>query len=172
MDEVMQLLTDLYPEKDIHVDMSVIMREFTVTVGNRSITIPIHGWESYLNQAIRVGVFEDNYGIRTSTKQKSDRATVKDAREWWVIDFDDTLRDWKTGEVIPGAKEALESYRSAGEYITIFTNRIDQKYTEVKTWLEENQIPFDRIICGKPFYTRMIDDKARHFQGWDKDYRI
>ncbi len=83
-----------------------------------------------------------------------------------AIDFDDTIMDYETQEPIPGARESLETFKVQGDMITVFTNRQDQKYTWIRDWLLKNAIPFDRIVCGKPYYDLFIDDKAQKFEGW------
>ena len=87
-----------------------------------------------------------------------------------AIDFDDTIMNYRTEKPLQGAKVSLDKYHKRGDVITIFTNRMDQKYTWIRDWLITWKIPYDRIICGKPFYTVFIDDKAKQFTGWDKDY--
>lgn len=87
-----------------------------------------------------------------------------------AIDFDDVIMDYKTSEVMPGAVDAIWGYRHADHEITIFTGRRDAKWNEIKEFMHLHNIPYDRIICGKPIFDIFIDDKARRFEGWGKDY--
>lgn len=91
------------------------------------------------------------------------------------IDFDMTLA-YNTGhpdyiplEPIRGSKLALERIKKYGWDITIFTARHWGDYDLIKSWLKKNKIPFDRIVCGKPLFRYLIDDRALHFGGNWKD---
>lgn len=92
------------------------------------------------------------------------------SRELIGIDLDATLIDPGTNKVIYGARERLQAYREAGHHVTIFTSRGDQRYQETHQLLTMLRIPFDRLICGKPLFTRYIGDEAEKFAGWDRDY--
>jgi hypothetical protein len=35
-------------------------------------------------------------------------------------------------------------------------------------WLDENQIPYDQVILGKPIGDYWIDDRAIRFSSWDQ----
>lgn len=94
----------------------------------------------------------------------------KDMTRYVAIDFDDTIMDARTERPVRGAKDAIRAMKDGGCFITVFTNRLDQRWTWVRDWMDRNGIPFDRIQCGKPFYEVFIDDKAAKFEGWDKQY--
>jgi uncharacterized HAD superfamily protein len=92
------------------------------------------------------------------------------------VDFDGTLcTEEKTFErplaaPLPGAREALERMRREGHTIVIWTARGWEQYRISKDWLDRHCFPYDQIIMGKPIASIFIDDRARHFEGWEKDY--
>lgn len=86
------------------------------------------------------------------------------------IDFDGVVFDKAKGILIEGAKGALSEYYKEGHEVTVFTNRPDYEYTSVKSILDSNHVPYDRLICGKPSYDVFIDDRNERFTGWDKKY--
>lgn len=96
-----------------------------------------------------------------------------------AIDFDGTIHDdahpvegRRMGPPIPGAKEALEAYRRKGHTIIIHTVRGGSP-EHIEAWMKYYGIPFDRVTNIKPMKPSadlFIDDKARQFIGWDKDY--
>lgn len=86
------------------------------------------------------------------------------------VDFDGVIFDKREGTVIDGAAAALRSMKIEGHEITVFTNRPDYDYSSVKAILDGKNIPYHRIICGKPSYDLFIDDSAVKFTGWGKEY--
>ncbi len=92
-----------------------------------------------------------------------------------AVDFDGTVvshRYPKIGELKEGAKEALVAFHEAGHKIIIWTCRTGQQERDVRSFLQENGIPFDTInnpIMGADMGTRKvfadmyIDDKAVQF---------
>ena len=84
------------------------------------------------------------------------------------IDFDQTIFDRRTGEM-SGAGIINEWFLDGNE-ITIFTSRADTDYSTIKKLLDDAKIKYTRIICGKPMYDILIDDKAVKFEGWGKKY--
>lgn len=92
------------------------------------------------------------------------------------VDLDGTLcTEEKTFErplatPLPGARAALERMRVAGHTIVIWTARGWEQYRISKERLDRNGIPYDQILMGKPIASIFIDDRARHFTGWDQDY--
>jgi len=87
-----------------------------------------------------------------------------------AIDFDDTLMDKASGEMIEGADTALHGLKHQGHEILIFTTRPDYDRGMIKGWLEAHDVPFDSIQCGKPSYHVLIDDRAKEFIGWGGEY--
>lgn len=87
-----------------------------------------------------------------------------------AIDFDDTLFNTKTSTVNEDAVAQIADWKSRGHSITIFTARPDWDYPSVKAILEMALVDYDRIVCGKPAYDLLIDDRAERFKGWGEDY--
>ncbi len=79
------------------------------------------------------------------------------------------------GELIPGAKEALESLRESGYKIIIHTSRSDsfEALMKIMDFLDDNGIPYDEINVNsdccwsapKPPADLYIDDRALRFNG-------
>lgn len=102
------------------------------------------------------------------------RFLTKEELLWVGMDLDGTLADTKPphfelDKVVEGAREALERITAKGFKIVIYTARPWHDYNNVEDWLKENQIPFRRIICGKPLFKYMVDDRGINFNGnWDE----
>ena len=96
------------------------------------------------------------------------------------IDIDGTIShylewvDAKTfGEVLPHCAETIHHLKADGWYVIIYTTRADKN--EIKTFLENNNVPFDAINenpnqpsnanGGKPFADVYVDDRAIQFDG-------
>lgn len=91
--------------------------------------------------------------------------------KWIGVDFDETIAN-NSGDpnYIPstpifGAVEALKAIDYWGYKIVIFTARPWVDYKNIEEWCDHFQIPARRIICGKPFFLKMIDDKNIEFHG-------
>lgn len=90
---------------------------------------------------------------------------------WAGIDFDGVLADnsgWPDFEILEpldGAKEAMEKMEADGWKLTIYTARPWADYQKIEDWLIKHGIPFRRIICGKPLFRFMIDDRNIEFNG-------
>jgi hypothetical protein len=69
------------------------------------------------------------------------------------------------GEPIPGAVEAMKKLDSDGWKLVIYTARHWSDYINIEDWLTKHGIPFREIICGKPLFRYMIDDKNIEFKG-------
>ena len=101
-----------------------------------------------------------------------------------AIDFDGVLhlysKGWNGGEIydppVPGAKEAMEKLKEAGHTLYIFSTRSNKIFRKndpvdhnkaMKKWLEEHEIPFDKMwTFGKPMADVFIDDRAIGFRGY------
>lgn len=70
--------------------------------------------------------------------------------------------------VVSGAVEYLESLRDSGWYIIIYTSRWEQDREVTEWWLKAHQIPFDKLILGKPLADIYLDDKAIRFTSWEE----
>lgn len=87
-----------------------------------------------------------------------------------VVDFDGTLCEaaWspeRPDERPIGAIKAvnivkLRELKRAGWDILIYTARPGVDYIPVVTWLRENDVPFDQLLCEKPLGAAYIDDLA------------
>lgn len=95
--------------------------------------------------------------------------------KWVGIDFDDTIcrnsgfPDFIPTNMIDGFREALDKIVGMGLKPVIFTARTWAEYNIVEDWLKENNLTVSKIICGKPLFRCMIDDKNIEFDGdWTK----
>ncbi len=105
-----------------------------------------------------------------------------------VIDLDGTICTLKQeGETyadvspLPGAKEKLETLKSNGHYLIIYTARhmktcdgniervIEKMEGVTREWLEKHAIPYDELVFGKPFGHLYIDDLAHPFTSWEDE---
>lgn len=94
---------------------------------------------------------------------------------WLGIDFDGVVAH-NTGypkyiltKPIKGAKEALEGLTNKSWKIIIYTARPWSDYELIENWLIYHNIPFRRIICGKPLFKYIIDDRNIEFKNdWNE----
>ena len=86
------------------------------------------------------------------------------------VDLDDTIMDYCTGEPILGAIKALQKMKQEGHQVIIFTANWLTHKGIVMGWLKAHKIPYDDLVMSKPIFDILIDDRARQFTGWDKDY--
>ena len=93
-----------------------------------------------------------------------------------MIDLDGTLcteelpENRPTAKPMPGAVEAVKSYKALGHIVVIWTGRGWPEYMMTKKWLRDNDILYDELLMGKPIANLIIDDRSRDFEGWNKDY--
>jgi len=100
-----------------------------------------------------------------------------------LIDFDVPIHKYSKGYFnaqiydIPteGSKEALQFLKNEGFEIVIHTTRVSQeehpegyKVNEqaIRTWLDQQGIPFDRITSEKLLALAYIDDRGVRFSNW------
>ena len=109
--------------------------------------------------------------VKVNTELKAENMT------WLGVDLDKTIAITKESEnfdldkIIPGAKNTLKKLEADGWKIIIYTARHWAQYAQIEVWLIANDIPFRRIICGKPLCKYYIDDRAIGFRGdWDDVY--
>lgn len=90
------------------------------------------------------------------------------------IDFDDTLYNRSTEQPIQGAVEVLSQLKDEGYAILILSSRINPELwgelvkfreKEIADWMEQYNIPYDKIVAFKPPADLYIDDKALRFEG-------
>jgi len=86
------------------------------------------------------------------------------------IDFDDVIMDYTTGEEIPGAGDWIRKKKQEGHRIIILTSNWLTHRGLLVGWLQSHNIPYDDLQLNKPMYEIYIDDRARRFEGWDKEY--
>jgi len=97
-----------------------------------------------------------------------------------MVDLDRTIHQYSKGfqdgslydTPFPQAREALQKLKSKGFEIVIFTSRVcpevaafhgqdlKEQYTNIENWLNNNDIPFDRVTATKLDADFYIDDKA------------
>lgn len=91
------------------------------------------------------------------------------------VDFDRTIaqpaKHPAIGEPIEGAKESLAKLKDLGYNVIIYSCRGDTEegLKAMEEWLDKHDMPYDSIFSGeKPFFKYLIDDRAIHFDSWDK----
>jgi len=104
---------------------------------------------------------------------------IKDEEIKWVgVDFDLTIAhssgfpNFIPTVPLPGCVEALQELDRRGYKITVHTARHWADYQNIERWCAHYKIPVRRIICGKPLFKWMIDDKNLAFdpnddKSWD-----
>lgn len=71
------------------------------------------------------------------------------------------------GEIMPGAEEALWNLQEQGWKVVVWTARPWSDYENIEHWLNDQNLPFSRIICGKPLVRWLIDDRNIEFNPKD-----
>lgn len=84
--------------------------------------------------------------------------------KWLAVDLDGTLAkpiwpDPGVGKPITSAVKKIREAVKAGWKIIINTSRPWDHYEMIEKWLIKNEIPFDRILCGKVLAAAYIDDR-------------
>ena len=93
-----------------------------------------------------------------------------------LIDIDGTICTEERTFDIPlakpfkGAREKINAWYDNGHTIIFWSARGWEQYKITEKWLNDNGFKYHQILLGKPQCTIFIDDRARKFQGWDKDY--
>lgn len=93
-----------------------------------------------------------------------------------LIDIDGTICteertfDRPLAKPIAGAKEKINKWYEDGHTIIFWSARGWEQYKVTEKWLKDNGFMYHQILLGKPQGTIFIDDRARQFIGWDKDY--
>ena len=83
---------------------------------------------------------------------------------WLGVDFDGTLvntkyPDFTLGEPIHENVEKLKECVALGYKIIIHTARPWENHQMISKYLDDNNIPYDSIVCGKLLVHRYIDDR-------------
>lgn len=99
----------------------------------------------------------------------------KDGLRWVGVDWDETIventgfPDFIPTHPIKGAVKSLQKLDEMGYKVIIFTARPWSDYQNIESYCIEHDIPARRIICGKPLFKCIIDDKNVAFNGnWEK----
>lgn len=102
-----------------------------------------------------------------SKKSKKPGPRNSDRLQWYAIDFDGTLCEaWKPGDKHDHIGAPIEANIGklcevvlAGYKVIIHTSRPWADYELIEWWLNENAVPFSRIVCGKLMAKYYIDDR-------------
>lgn len=88
---------------------------------------------------------------------------------WLAVDLDKTLAEashwpvlhpvWPIGPPIPSAVAKVRDAVAHGWKVIIHTARPWADYEMIEGWLTANDIPFNRIVCGKLLAAAYIDDR-------------
>jgi hydroxymethylpyrimidine pyrophosphatase-like HAD family hydrolase len=93
-----------------------------------------------------------------------------------MIDIDGTICteekpfERPLAKILPGAVETINKYVEDGHTVVFWTGRGWDQYKITKKWLDDHGFQYAQLLMGKPIVNLFIDDRARHFEGWDKDY--
>ena len=93
-----------------------------------------------------------------------------------MIDIDGTVcSEEKTFERVlalplEGAVNSVNELFKAGNTIIFWTARGWEQYRITKHWLDSHGFLYHQLLMGKPIVDLFIDDRARQFVGWNKNY--
>lgn len=99
-----------------------------------------------------------------------------DILKWLAVDLDLTLAnssgapDYELLAPIEDNVRKLRECSELGYKIIIHTSRHWEHYKYIEEWLNDYEIPYKAIICGKLLAHRYIDDKAIPADAEWKDY--
>lgn len=83
-----------------------------------------------------------------------------------AIDIDGTICKEKPAfekvltEPFPEALEKINKMKDDGHQIIFFTARGWNEYNVTKYWLDKHGFKYDLLLCGKPSYDYIIDDRS------------
>jgi len=84
--------------------------------------------------------------------------------KWQAVDFDHTLvdDDYNLDEATPVPEniKLIQELHKKGKKIIIYTARHWDQYPLIEEWLDNNEIPYKAIVCGKLLAENYIDDRA------------
>jgi len=100
---------------------------------------------------------------------KYTKQILNEDMKWISIDLDLTLASqvWPEkgiGAPLSGAVESMQQLKELGYKVMIYTARAWDDYLNIENWLNDNNMPFKRIICGKPMVKYHIDDRNIEFK--------
>ena len=93
-----------------------------------------------------------------------------------LIDIDGTIcpegpaSERPRARPLPGAVKAVNRLSDEGHVVVLWTGRGWDEYVVTRDWLSEHGFKYAQLLMGKPIANLIIDDRARRFEGWDKDY--
>jgi uncharacterized HAD superfamily protein len=61
---------------------------------------------------------------------------------------------------LDNVKDDLWRIKQCGHFIIILTSRGWPEYKYTKKWLVDNNLPHDVLVCGKPNYDFILDDRS------------
>lgn len=99
-----------------------------------------------------------------------------DELKWLAVDLDHTLAntsghpEYQLLDPITENVDKLKRCHDKGYKIIIHTSRHWQDYSGIEDWLNEHEIPYKAIVCGKLLAYRYIDDKAIRADSEWEDY--
>lgn len=83
--------------------------------------------------------------------------------KWLAVDFDGTLAesmpDYSIGPPITENIAKLLKCSEKGYKIIIHTARHWEEYKPIEEWLDQYNVPYKAIVCGKVLAHRYIDDR-------------
>lgn len=74
---------------------------------------------------------------------------------------------YKHSKVYPEAITFLRALKERGHEVIIYSSRHSEDRELTEKFLEENNVPFDELVLGKPRAELYIDDRAMKFKGWN-----
>ena len=77
-----------------------------------------------------------------------------------AVDFDDTIRDWKTGAPMRQTINAMSRWVDQYHFLVVYTARLEADRTFVENWLKEHNVKYDLLQLGKMRFDKLVDDKA------------
>lgn len=93
-----------------------------------------------------------------------------------VVDLDGTILEERTKEEkseaipLPGAVEAVNKLYEMGHIITIYSARGQGELDLTLGQLNKYGLKYHYLVLGKPVGDIFIDDRAFHFNEWERDW--
>ena len=86
---------------------------------------------------------------------------------WLAVDLDGTLAEpiWPQvgiGAPIPAGINYCREMNDKGMKIVIHTSRSWEDYEGIERWLNDHEVPFKAIVCGKLLALRYVDDRNEY----------
>lgn len=97
-----------------------------------------------------------------------------------LLDFDGTLSEYLghppeflPGNPLPGVAEFLPKLHKEGWCIHIWSGRVNypEGLSQIATWMDQQNLPYDLILSSKPKYHAIVDDNSLNTEkGWASIY--